>query len=213
MFADRRDAGRQLAGRLEEYKGKKALVLAIPRGGIVVAQEIAKSIGADLDLIISRKIGAPSDPEFAIGAVGPDRSFVVDKKTVAELGISKEYIERTVRIESLEIDRRMLKYRGSRDFPDVRGKAVIVVDDGIATGYTMKVVVDFLRKQKPKKITVAVPVAPRESVAELERDADDVVCLETPRGFTAIGNHYESFPQIGDGEVVNIMGKHGKPRG
>jgi len=213
MFTDRKDAGRQLAGRLEGYRGKKALVLAIPRGGIVVAQEIAKSIGADLDLIISRKIGAPSDPEFAIGAVGPDRSFVVDKKIVAELGISKEYVERTARIEAIEIDRRMMRYRSSREPPSARGRTVIVVDDGIATGHTMKTIVDFLRGQRPKRIVVAVPVAPRESVAELERDADEVVCLEMPRGFTAIGNHYESFPQVGDDEVVNIMGKHGKQRG
>ncbi len=206
MFADRKEAGRLLAERLAAYRGKRALVLAIPRGGVVVADEIAKRIGADLDLVIPRKIGSPSDPEYAIGAVGPDRSLALNRSAARETGATKEYIDRMVRIESIEIERRMKKYRGSSESPDVGGRTVIVVDDGIATGYTMKVVVDFLRKMRPKKVVVAVPVAPHEAVAQLEKEAE-VVCLETPPDFHAIGACYSSFPQVSDDEVMRIMRK------
>lgn len=205
MFANRREAGRKLAEMLFEYRGKRALVLAIPRGGIVVADEVAKRIGADLDLVIPRKIGSPSDPEYAIGAVAPDRSFVVNKKVVRELGVPKEYIERSVKMESAEISRRMMKYRGSSESPDVKGRDVIVVDDGIATGYTVKVVVDFLKKMKPKSLVVAVPVAPAEAIEELKNSIDEVICLETPPDFYAIGAHYKEFPQVSDDEVIAIL--------
>lgn len=211
MFADRREAGRKLAEMLFDYRGKRALVLAIPRGGIVVAEEIAKIIGADLDLVIPRKIGSPSDPEFAIGAVGPDRSYVLNKRVVRELGVPKDYIERTVRIESIEIERRMKKYRGSSEFPDVEGRIVIIVDDGIATGYTMRVVVEFLKKMKPKSIVIAIPVGPADAVEKFREVADEVVCLETPPSFHAIGAHYKSFPQVSDDEVLKIL-RGRKPR-
>ncbi len=208
MFLDRIDAGKKLADMLFDYKGKDAMVLAIPRGGVVVADKVARRIGADLDLVIPRKIGSPSDPEFAIGAVGPDRSFVLNKEVVKELGVTKDYIEKIVRIESIEIDRRMKKYRGSLKFPDVKGRIVIVVDDGIATGYTMKVVVDFLKKLKPKKIVVAVPVAPPEAVEQLEKEVDELICIETPPFFYAIGAHYKNFPQVSDEEVIKILKKY-----
>lgn len=208
MFENREEAGRMLAERLKKHKLKNALVLAIPRGGVVIADEIVKQVGGELDLIIPRKIGAPSNPELAIGAVAPDRSFTVDKKIARETGATKEYIDRTVRIESIEIDRRMLKYRGDKKFPDAKNRVVVVVDDGIATGYTMKVTVEFLRKMKPKKIIVAVPVAPYETAREMEKDADEFVCLEVPEDFYAIGAHYSEFPQVSDDEVISIMKRH-----
>lgn len=205
MFADRREAGRMLAERLGKYKGKNAIVLAIPRGGVVVAREIADAIDGELDLVISRKIGAPMDPEFAIGAVAPDRSVSINEDVVKEMNVTKGYIDRMARIESLEIFRRMKKYRGSTELPDVKGKIVIVVDDGIATGFTMKVVVEFLRKMKPKSIVIAVPVAPPSSLGELEEGADEVVCIESPQDFGAISEFYGSFPQVEDGEVVKLL--------
>lgn len=206
MFRDRKEAGRLLAQRLGKYDGKNTIVLAIPRGGIVVADEVAKSIGAELGLIISRKIGAPYEPEYAIGAVAPDRSFVLDKKAVREMRVQKDYIDRMVRIESIEIDRRMRKY--GVEIPDVKGKVVIVVDDGMATGYTIRVAVDFLRKMEPKSIVVAVPVAPADSIKDIGKTADDVVCLEEPAEFHAIGAHYRKFPQVSDEEVINIIAGH-----
>lgn len=205
MFDNRRDAGKKLAEKLEKYRGKKALVLAIPRGGVVVAREITDALGADLDLIVSRKIGAPMDPEFAIGAVAPDRSVSLNDEVVKEMNVTKGYIDRMARIESLEIFRRMKKYRGSEELPEIKGRVVIVVDDGIATGYTMKVVVEFLRKRKPKSIVVAVPVAPPKSLDELREEADEVVCIESPRDFSAVGEHYRSFPQVSDEEVVELL--------
>lgn len=210
MFRDRREAGRLLAERLAKYAGRNTLVLAIPRGGVIVAEEVAKKLGANLDLVIPRKIGSPSDPEFAIGAVAPDKSFVVDEKIVRELGVDKEYIERAVKMESAEISRRMMKYRGDTNFPNVEGRDVIVADDGIATGYTMKVVIEFLRKMKPGSLVVAVPVAPAETLEDIREQADDVICLDTPAGFYAIGAHYEEFSQVSDDEVIKIMGKFRK---
>lgn len=205
MFKDREEAGKVLAKGLEKYRGKNIIVLAIPRGGVVVAKEVAKNLNAELDLVISRKIGSPTDPEFAIGAVAPDRSVMLNKEVVKEIGVTKGYIERMARIEGIEIDRRMKKYRGRSELPDVKGKIVIIVDDGIATGFTMMSVVEFLKKMKPKKIIVAVPVASPNSVKELEEEVDEVICLESPFYFSAISQIYESFPQITDQEVIKLL--------
>ena len=205
MFEDRRQAARMLEERLGKYRGTTPLVLAVPRGGIILAEDIVKELGGEMDLIIPRKIGAPNDPEFAIGAVGPDRSYIVDKETVKKMGIDKDYVAAMARVEAAEITRRNIKYRGTNELPDVRGRTVIVVDDGIATGYTMKVVLKFLKKARAKKIIVAVPVAPPESLSDLRKYADEIICLEQPRDFGAIGEHYRKFPQVSDDEVIKIM--------
>jgi putative phosphoribosyl transferase len=205
MFEDREEAGRMLAARLAKYSDKGALVLALPRGGVPVGDEIAKSIKANLMLIIPRKIGAPGNPELAIGAVSPDRSVIIDKTLVKQLGVTKEYIERETRIEGIEIERRKRIYGSDIGPDDVRGKIVIVVDDGMATGLTMRAAVRLLKKMKPKKIIVAVPVLPKDSIRCLRKELGDIVYLDAPSDFRAIGAHYRKFPQLTDDEVVKIL--------
>jgi predicted phosphoribosyltransferase len=205
MLEDRRQAGRLLAEKLEKYSGKDVLVLALPRGGVAVAAQIVEKIGGRLDLIISRKIGAPHNPELAIGAVAPDRSVILDKVMVKETGATPEYLKREARIEAIEIDRRKKIYGSDLRKEDVAGKIVIIVDDGIATGYTMRSAARFLKKMGPKKIVAAIPVLPSESVKDFLKEVDDLVYLEAPVDFKAIGAHYKKFPQLTDGEVVKFL--------
>lgn len=207
MFEDRIDAGKKLSEKLLTYKGRKIIVFAIPRGGVVVAYEVAKALDAPLDLVVPRKIGSPSDPEFAIGAVAPDKSVVLNEEIIRELQIPKNYIDVTVKKESEEINRRLKKYRGSENYVLLKGKVVILVDDGIATGYTMKASVKFLKKKSPEKIIVAIPVGPYDSISELEKEVDEVVVIEVPEYFQAIGMHYYNFPQVSDEEVIELLKK------
>jgi len=207
MLEDRRQAGRLLAEKLGKYSGKDPLVLALPRGGVEVAAEIVRKIGGRLELVVSRKIGAPHNPELAIGAVAPDRSVILDEALVRETGATEEYLKRESRIESIEIDRRKKIYGSDLVGEDVSKKTVIVVDDGIATGYTMRASVRFLEKMGPKKIIVAVPVLPIGSVKTFSKEADELVYLEAPKDFKAIGAHYRKFPQLTDGEVVKLLRK------
>lgn len=207
MFDDRSDAGKKLAVRLKKFSGKQTLVLGIPRGGVVTAYEIAKELNSPLDVIVPRKIGAPHDPEFAIGAVAPDGSIHLNDDAIKDLEIPEEYIKQAVEEELIETRRRMEVYRKNLKFPDVKGKIVIVVDDGIATGYTMFATIDFLRKLKPKKIVVAVPVSPPDTIEKLKESADDVICLETHEPFYAIGMYYKNFEQTTDEEVIEILKK------
>ena len=203
IFADRNDAGRQLAERLAGYKKENPVVLAIPRGGVVVAGEIAKALDAPLTLIIPRKIGAPYDPEFAIGAVAEDGSVVLDEDTVSSLGVSAEYIEGEKEAQIEEIKRRKQAY-GAKDI-ELKGRVVILVDDGIATGSTILAAVKSIRKKDPKKIVVAVPVAPQEAVSELKNQVEEVVCLHAPEYFGAVGCFYRDFSQTSDAEVMSIL--------
>jgi len=203
IFADRNDAGRQLAERLAGYKKENPVVLAIPRGGVVVAGEIAKALDAPLTLIIPRKIGAPYDPEFAIGAVAEDGSMVLDEDTVSSLGVSPEYIEAEKKAQIEEIKRRKQAY-GAVDI-ELKGRVVILVDDGIATGSTVIAAVKSIRKKDPKKIVVAVPVAPQEAVSELKNQVEEVVCLHAPEYFGAVGCFYRDFSQTSDAEVMSIL--------
>lgn len=205
MFADRREAGRMLAAHLMKYVGKGAVVLAVPRGGVPVAEEVASALDAEMDLVVPRKVGAPLNEELAIGAVAPDRTFVPNRRAIGELRVPKEYIERAARMESAEISRRLVKYRGTIEPPRVRGKVVIIVDDGLATGYTMKASVRYVRGLGARKVVAAAPVSSEEAARDVGRDADEVVCIETPRGFSSVGEHYESFPQLTDADVVRAM--------
>lgn len=207
MFKDRTEAGKKLAQKLLIYKGKKAIVLAIPRGGVVIAYEVAKFLNAQLDLIIPRKLGAPYNPELAIGAVAPDGSVYLDDNLVRELNVSQDYIEEIKKTEMKEIERRMKKYRDTSRYPNLKNKIVIIVDDGIATGSTILASVKFLRKQGVKKIVVAVPVIPANNVEKIKREIDELVYLDAPVAFSAIGMFYEEFTQTSDEEVIKLLKK------
>jgi predicted phosphoribosyltransferase len=204
LFKDRIDAGKQLVKKLLKYKGKNAIVLAIPRGGVIVGNEIAKSLNAKLDIVVPRKIGAPEDPEFAIGAVAPDGSTSLDED-VASYHISEAYIKNKVKEEMQEINRRMKTYRGDKPFPKLKNKIVILVDDGVATGNTIIASAKFIKKQKPKKIVIAVPVAPSDFINKVSSMVDEVISLKPLEPYYAISMHYLSFEQTTDQEVIEIL--------
>lgn len=207
FFKDRIQAGKKLTERLLKYKNENVIVLAIPRGGVVVAYEIAKTLNAPLDLIIPRKIGAPYQPELAIGAVTQDGTIILNEEIVNYLSIPEEYIKAEAERQKKEIERRLIKYRGNAIEPNVENKIVIIVDDGIATGATMIAAIASIRKKKPLKIIVAIPVAPPESLEKIKKYADEIVCLYTPEPFFAIGQFYEKFEQLEDEEVINLLNK------
>lgn len=205
MFKDRKDAGKKLSVELEQFKDENSIILAIPRGGIEVAYESIKKFGFQWDLIIPRKIGAPHNKEVAIGAVSADGTYFVNESYVNMLNISREYIEEEVSLQINEIKRRMKEYKGNEMFPDVKGKTVIIVDDGIATGFTILAAIKSVKKQGSKKIVVATPVALKDTVEELEQVVDKVICLITPDIFHAVGLYYEDFEQVTDQEVFRII--------
>ncbi len=206
QFADRRDAGRRLAGALDFLQGQRdLLVLAVPRGGVVVGAEVARTLRAPLDIVIARKIGAPDNPELAIGAVAADGTVVLDEEIVASLGVSERYIEAATERERREIERRLRAYRGDRPPVDAAGKTVVVVDDGVATGSTTLAAIRYLRKQRPRELILAVPVGPPDTVRMLSREVDRMVVLATPELFWAVGAYYERFEQTGDQEVIDLL--------
>ncbi|MCL6638565.1 MAG: phosphoribosyltransferase [Firmicutes bacterium] len=212
MFKDRSEAGKKLAGVLSRWSFAKGIVMAIPRGGVVVGAEVANTLDIDLDLIIPRKIGAPHNPEVAVGAVTQDGTAIFDDVLLARLGLERKDLAETVACEIKEIKRRMKAYRKSADFPDLGGKPVIVVDDGVATGCTMLAALRSVRKYNPLAVTLAVPVAPRETLTVLRREADRTVCLHSPEVFYAVGQFYADFEQTGDEEVVRLLKKAGQKR-
>lgn len=208
IFEDRTDAGRRLAAALQEYRGKDVLVLGIPRGGVVVAYEVACALDAELDVIIPRKIGAPGQPELGIGAIASQGDVVfLDRQTIAYLGVSDSYIEQEIRRQKDEIARRERMYRGDRPFPRIEGRTVILVDDGIATGSTTIAAARAIKRHNPSKLVLAVPVAPYEAVLRLRPEVDDVVVLETPEPFFAVGSWYNRFEQTTDEEVIELLSK------
>lgn len=206
-FTDRQHAGRQLAEALQHYRGTDCMVLAIPRGGVVVAYEVAIDLGLWLDVIVPRKIGAPGQPELAIGAVASwgDHEFILDEQSVRYLGVSQEYIEREVSGQLEEVNRRLLAYRQTTDPPEVGGRQIILVDDGIATGYTIRAAAVALRNLHASSIVLAVPVAPPESLEAMRRHVDVIVCLRTPDPLFAVGYWYHDFAQVMDDEVVALL--------
>ena len=205
MFRNRVDAGRQLAKRLEgDYRGTDAVVLAIPRGGVVVANEVARALDLKLDLIIPRKIGAPGNPELAIGAVAVGKAMI-NEPVVRELGIPESYIESETKKQLDEIARRRKLYLGNRSPISLKGRTAIVVDDGLATGYTALAAVDAVKQQNPRKTVLAVPVAPTDTCERLEKEVDEIICLESHELFFAVGQFYEEFSQTTDEEVIDIL--------
>ncbi len=208
MFTDRSEAGRKLAERLMEYKGQEAVVLAIPRGGVVVANEVARGLGCPLDLIIPRKIGAPGNPELAIGAVAGEGRVMLNAQLKEVLRVSDEYVEEEVQRQLREIDRRRKRYLGDRPPVNLTDKTVILIDDGLATGYTALAAVNAVREEKPRKIVLAVPVAPRDTYERLSGEVDALVCLSIPDFFYAVGQFYLDFSQTTDEEVIEILSRY-----
>jgi putative phosphoribosyl transferase len=205
-FENRARAGQLLGRELLHYAGRNdVVVLALPRGGVPVAFEVATAIGAPLDLMLVRKLGTPGHEELAMGAIAPGGVRVLNADVVRSMGIPDRMIEAVTERERRELERRQREYRGDRPPPAVAGRRIILVDDGLATGATMRSAVKALREQQPARIVVAVPVAPIETVHTLRQEADEVVCLETPEPFWAIGNWYREFPQLTDREVKDLL--------
>ncbi len=212
LFSDRREAGKRLAEALTSRQTTNAVVLALPRGGVPVALEVAEALGAPLDVLLVRKLGAPDQPELAIGAVidGSEPQIVLNDAIVAELGVSPEIIEEEARRELRVIEKRRHQWVEGTPAHSVTGRTVIIVDDGIATGATVKAALLAVRRQGAKHIIVATPVAPAEVVAALEVLADEVVVLATPSPFRAIGLFYEDFTQVEDSAVTEMLRRAAK---
>lgn len=206
-FSDRKDAGKQLASALTDFSFKEGMVLAIPRGGVVVGYEIASALNFKLDVIVPRKIGTPDNPELAIGAVTEDGTMILDDSLIMYLGVSNDYIYQESERQKQEIRRRQNFYRQGVSEPEIKDKNVIVVDDGIATGYTMKAALASVRNRGAATLTVAIPVGPPSTIKELKHQADNIVCLYTPEYFQAIGQFYSDFSQTTDEEVIELLKK------
>jgi len=207
-FRDRADGGRFLAKHLSAYKGKDALVLGIPRGGVPVAAEVARLLDVELDIIVARKLGAPHSPELAIGAVTANGGRYLNEDMILDLGVSPEYVESVTAEETAEAKRREERFRGDWPKALIKNRVAILVDDGLATGATMRAAVRSVRLHEPAKIVVAAPVGSVEACAALRKEADEVVCPRTPVEFMAVGLYYEDFGQTQDAEVCRILHEH-----
>ena len=206
-FQDRADAGRQLARALAAYKGQQPVVLALPRGGVSVAAEVAAALDAPLDVILVRKIGVPFQPELAMGAVvdGDEPLVVRNEAVIRHAGIGEAAFQAVCDSELAEIERRRQRYLGGRERVEVAGRSAIVIDDGIATGATMRAALRATRLRKPKKLILAVPVAPTDSLAVMRREADEIVCLEAHPDLGAIGYYYSDFRAVPDEVVIALL--------
>ncbi|MFO7899172.1 MAG: phosphoribosyltransferase [Planctomycetota bacterium] len=204
-FRDRREAGRKLADALAGYAGEDVVTLALPRGGVPVGYEVARALGAPLDVFVVRKLGVPGHEELAMGAIASGGARVMNDDVLASVRITEEGIERIVERERAELERREQAYRGDRGPANVSGRTAILVDDGLATGASMRAAVQAVRTRDPAKIVVAVPTAPARTVDAFRREVDDVVCLVTPRPFFAVGGSYMDFAQTTDAEVRQLL--------
>jgi putative phosphoribosyl transferase len=207
MFRDRQEAGQKLGASLEMLQLKDPIVLALPRGGVPVAAEVAKVLKAPLDLAIVRKVGAPGNTELSVAEIeyGYQPDVVLNREIVEAYGLGESALRVLIAQERPELERRRTAYRGKDSPLSVAGKAVVIVDDGAATGTTMKVAIRALKRRSPRKIIVALPVAPSEVVEELAQEADLTICLNQPARFRALSYYYGSFPQLSDGEVLEVM--------
>lgn len=206
IFKDRSEAGKILAEKLAYLKDRKDIVvLGIPRGGVVVAAEVSKILKSPLSVIVIRKLGIPSHPELAFGAVDADGNVVLDKEMVGRLGLSRRTISEVREREQGEAERREKLFRKNKDELDLKGKLIILVDDGIATGATTEAAIKCIKKNDPLKLILAAPVAPPETVDKLRPSVDDLIVLQTPSDFMAVGQFYSYFPQVSDEEVINLL--------
>ncbi|MFF7970902.1 phosphoribosyltransferase family protein [Streptomyces sp. NPDC007905] len=208
-FRDRAEAGRKLAGLLSELRDRGELpdpvVLALPRGGITVAAPVARALGAPLDVLVVRKIGAPHHQEFAVGALAADDPPLFDADTLDQLGLTEERLAPAVERERHELGRRERRYRGDRPPPDLRGRTVIVVDDGLATGATARAALRHVWRRAPARVVLAVPVGAPDSLDQLTEEADAVVCPLRPAAFSAVGQWYDDFEQLTDADVLDVL--------
>ncbi len=204
-FNNREDAGRQLAERLARYRDEEPIVLALPRGGVPVGYEISHALQAPLDVFIARKLGAPGRPELAIGAIAQGGVRVLNTYTVQALGIAEEYLEQVAARETAEIERRLRLLRGDRPEPEVRGRTVILVDDGLATGATALAAIRALHRRAPRRLVLAVPVCAEQTAEDIRPEVDDLVCLKTPSNLLAISLWYRNFEQVPDEEVIELL--------
>jgi putative phosphoribosyl transferase len=205
MFFDREDAGRKLARALGELP-RNALILGIPRGGVIVARATADELQLSLDVLVVRKLGAPHNPELAIGAIGPNGAITLDRDVLRALpNVTNDYLDRESAEQLREIQRRLKIYRGEEPFPDVRDRAAVVVDDGIATGSTARAALRWLRGQGARPVVLAVPVAPESAARDFTEEADRIVILAAPQRFLAVGQWYDNFDQVSDDEVVAAL--------
>ena len=213
IFKNRLEAGQKLAEKLIKYKDQKnILVIGLPRGGLILAQEIAKKINSSLDIVVPRKIGAPNNPEFAIGAITEEGEPFLNEDIIDYYKISKEYIVQEIAQEKKEAQRRLKVYRGEKEAISYKDKIIILVDDGIATGSTMLAALAFLKKKKVKKIIVAVPVLAKDTIKIIKKEAEELIYLEAPLLFGAIGAFYREFTQTTDQEVIEIMKNYNVPK-
>jgi len=204
-FEDRAEAGRLLGAELNQQRLSNAIVLALPRGGVSVGFEVAKTLHAPLDTVVVRKLGVPWQPELAMGAIAGGSFQVLDYEMIAHLGVSAEEIERVIAKERAEGQRREKLYRGERPAPDVHSRTVVLVDDGLATGSTMLVAVRYVRSLRPARLIVAVPVGSREACARVAKEVETLVCLAKPQPFIAVGEWYYDFRQVTDSEVQRML--------
>jgi putative phosphoribosyl transferase len=212
LFADRKDAGRQLATRLIAYKSKQeTLVLGLARGGMVVAAEVARELGLPLNVIVVRKVGAPMNEELALGAVAECGEGVFNEHLIALLGVSAGYLKQEVSKQKQLLRARLALYRGACPAPAIQGKTVIVIDDGIATGASMQAALRSVREAGARKIVLAVPVAAPDSLRRLEKEVDETVCLAAPSFFEAVGAFYRFFEQTSDEEIVHLLSASDRP--
>jgi len=205
MFADRQTAGRELARALLHHAGTNAIVLGLPRGGVPVADEVARVLGGTLDVWVVRKLGAPGEPELGMGAIAEGPAVVIDRELVRALGVSRAELFEVAHRELDEIQRRIERFRGGRNPPELSGRTVILVDDGIATGGSTRAAIRAIKKRHPARLVLAVPVASPGIVKSLGREVDEIVCLYQPEPLYAIGLWYEDFRQVPDEEVARIL--------
>jgi putative phosphoribosyl transferase len=206
LFKDRRDGGHQLAQQLLKYKGQKdTIVLGLARGGVVVAAEVATALHLPLNVIVVRKIGAPNNEELAVGAIAEHGEGIFNDHLIALIGVSSEYLQREIERQKKILQERLILYRGSASPLELKGKMVILVDDGLATGASMRAAIESVRSAAVKKIILAVPVAAPDSLDQMRRDVDEVVCLSSPPSFQAVGSFYRVFDATSDSEIVQLL--------